>query len=94
MVKPPCINCLVLPMCRSYVYQNPDNHDKPNMIVRHAIHRCEPAKQYTYIHPQKIYHIDGTTSIQNTCDEYRLALLYDYFICLDETTFDIPQWKL
>ena len=88
MIKPPCVNCLVLPMCRSYVYQNPDNAETPNSIVRWAIRKCELAKDYIYIHPQKIETLDGRTIMLNHYDDYRLALLYDYFICNNEATFE------
>ena len=88
MIKPPCVNCLVLPMCRSYVYRNPDKQDTPNMIVRWAIRNCDIARDYIYIIPQEIETLDGRVIIMNHCDEYRLALLYDYFICNNEATFE------
>ena len=48
-MKPPCINCLKLPICRTKYITNNDNATTRLMKVRFAIHGCEEATDYVYI---------------------------------------------
>jgi hypothetical protein len=90
IVSPPCINCISLAICRTRLIHDdltiyPD--DDPDMVVRFVIKDCELAKDFIYVTEQKFTHIDGRPdTVLKLYDSYRCALLYDYFINLENSS--------
>jgi hypothetical protein len=92
MNPPPCINCISLAICRTRLIHNRDIGiyevgEKTNLAVRFVIKDCKPAKEFIYINKQTFYNINEKRNVVlKTYNDYRCALLYDYFINLENST--------
>jgi hypothetical protein len=74
MTKPPCINCITLAACRSYILNNPNHHPISSIGLCKILiteKKCVDAADY-------IYYVDRESDILVQTNKARLKAMHRY----------------
>jgi len=79
----PCINCLMLPICRVKYLDNNTKNKTRLMKARLTINKCKPAVDYLYVHTDTVIHVNHQEEIEpkvvRVYDRQRAQRIVDNF---------------
>jgi hypothetical protein len=70
----PCINCITLPICKSYIFHNPKHHNVPKIILcRFLITEKECYDAFNYV-----FYLDRESDKRYKANIAKLSRMFDY----------------